>query len=75
MKIINETRLSYKEIGNIIDQMLEESKGTTHYVGQVELSKIETGYGKGIYIKPIIIGVQIRYLKKYCEWKFVEMER
>lgn len=67
MKIINETKLSYKDIGSIIDQVMKENKGTTHYIGQVEICTVKIHFIK--------VGVQIRYLKKYCEWKFVEMEK
>ena len=62
MKIINETDLSYSTIGSIIDKIKEEDVGSTHYYGQVEWTVVEMAYRK--------IVVQIRYLKKYVEWRF-----
>ena len=34
MKIINNTNLSYKEIGEIIDEIISTSKGYTNYYGK-----------------------------------------
>lgn len=62
MKILNETDLSYKEIGSIIDLIIKESKEDTHYFGQVELVKVK--------YKGKAIRVEIRYLEKYAEWRF-----
>ena len=62
MKIINNTNLSYKEIGEIIDEIISTSKGNTNYVGKIEVGKV-------LYNgKPI--NITIRYLKKYVEWRF-----
>ena len=36
MKIINNTSLNYSTIGSIIDNIISNTKGTTHYVGQKE---------------------------------------
>ena len=36
MKIINNTSLNYSTIGSIIDNILSNTKGTTHYIGQKE---------------------------------------
>lgn len=62
MKIINETDLSYSTIGSIIDNIIESNKGNTAYYGKVELAIVEVARKK--------INVQIRYLKKYVEWRF-----
>lgn len=62
MKIVNNTDLSYKQIGILIDMIMNESVGDTHYVGQVEICTLQ--------ICTKIIKVQIRYLKKYVEWRF-----
>lgn len=62
MKIINNTDLSYKEIGSIIDLIIKENQEDTHYIGQIEVGKVE--------YKKRIIKIQIRYLKKYVEWRF-----
>ncbi len=62
MKIINKTNLSYKEIGEIIDEIISTSKGNTNYVGKIEVGKV-------LYNgKPI--NITIRYLKKIVEWRF-----
>lgn len=66
MKIINETDLSYSTIGLIIDNIIEKDTGSTHYDGQVELTTVEFGSH--------IIQVQIRYLKRYVEWRFYEKD-
>ena len=62
MKIVNNTDLSYKEIGSIIDLIIKESQEDTHYIGQIEVEKVE--------YKKRIIKIQIRYLKRYVEWRF-----
>ena len=66
MKIINETNLSYAELGLLIDNIIKSDIGSTHYYGQIELTTIEFGSH--------IIQVQIRYLKKYVEWRFYEKD-
>ena len=64
MKIINNTSLNYLAIGSIIDDILLNTKGTTHYVGQIEWTVLEINGHK--------IKIQIRYLKSYVEWRFDE---
>lgn len=64
MKIINNTSLNYLAIGSIIDDILLNTKGTTHYVGQIEWTILEINGHK--------IKIQIRYLKSYVEWRFDE---
>lgn len=62
MKIINNTNLSYKEIGEIIDEIINTSKEDTNYVGKIEVGKV-------LYNgEPI--NITIRYLKRYVEWRF-----
>lgn len=62
MKIINNTNLSYKEIGEIIDEIINTSKEDTNYDGKIEVGKV-------LYNgKPI--NITIRYLKRYVEWRF-----
>ena len=62
MKIINNTNLSYKEIGAIIDEIINTSKEDTNYDGKIEVGKV-------LYNgKPI--NITIRYLKKFVEWRF-----
>ena len=62
MKIINNTNLSYKEIGEIIDKIISTSKEYTNYDGKVEVGKV-------LY-KGDPINIIIRYLKRYVEWRF-----
>ena len=62
MKIINNTNLSYKVIGEIIDEIISTSKEDTNYYGKIELVKI-------LY-KGDPINITIRYLKRYVEWRF-----
>ena len=52
------------EIGKIIDKIIDYNKGQTHYFGQIDYAEVET---LGIKVK-----VQIRYLKRYVEWRFRE---
>lgn len=62
MKIINNTNLSYKAIGEIIDEIISTSKGNTNYVEKIEVGKV-------LYNgEPI--NITIRYLKRYVEWRF-----
>ena len=62
MKIINNTNLSYKEIGEIIDEIISTSNGYTNYYGKIEVVKI-------LY-NGDTINITIRYLKRYVEWRF-----
>lgn len=64
MKIINNTDLDYSTIGLLIDKIMENSKGTTHYVGQKGWTILEINSHK--------ITITIRYLKSYVEWRFDE---
>lgn len=64
MKIINNTSLNYSTIGFIIDNIMSNTQGTTHYVGQKEWTILEINSHK--------IAIQIRYLKSYVEWRFDE---
>lgn len=67
MKIINETNLSYQYIGWIIDKLIEDDQGDTHYFGKVDY--------KSIIIKDErTINIQIRYLKTYTEFRFWEVK-
>lgn len=62
MKIINNTNLSYKKIGEIIDELINTSKEDTNYYGKIEVVKI-------LYNRDSI-NITIRYLKRYVEWRF-----
>ena len=64
MKIINNTDLSYSTIGLMIDNIIENGKEETHYFGQVQVAIMEVAMKK--------IKIQIRYLKRYTEWRFIE---
>ena len=41
MKIINNTSLNYSTIGSIIDNIMSNTQGTTHYIGQKEWTILE----------------------------------
>lgn len=62
MKIVNNTNLDYRQIGTIIDMLMNEYQGSTFYYGKVEKCVVENHKVK--------IEVTIRYLKKYVEWRF-----
>ena len=62
IRIINNTDLYYKEIGEIIDNIKWEYRGDTNYVGKIDFIKIK--------YKRKNIEIQIRYLKKSIEWRF-----
>ena len=62
MKIINNTNLSYIQIGEIIDEIIRTSKEDTNYYGKIEVVKI-------LYNRDSI-NITIRYLKRYVEWRF-----
>ena len=62
MKLINNTDLSYKVIGAIIDEIISTSKEYTNYDGKVEVGKV--------FYKGDPINITIRYLKRYVEWRF-----
>lgn len=62
MKIVNNTDLDYREIGAIIDMLINEYQGSTFYYGKIETSVVEN--------RDIKVEVTIRYLKRYIEWSF-----
>lgn len=71
MKIINEPCLPYQIIGQVIDDYIDDyinnNYEDTCYVGKVEVMTID--YKDNSY------KVQIRYLKRYVEWRFMEYEK
>ncbi len=66
MKIINEARLPYEVIGQIIDKYINENIEDTLYYYKIEYFNFR--YNKKIY------KMQVRYLKKYVEFRVVEYE-
>lgn len=62
IRIINNTDLYYKEIGEIIDNISWDYRGDTNYVGKIEVIRITYKRQK--------VKIQIRYLKKSVEWRF-----
>ena len=64
--IINKAKLPYGIIGKIIDDYINDYEDTTFYVGKLEILVID--------YKDILYNVQIRYLKRYIEFRFDEME-
>ena len=66
MLIKNQAGLDYRTIGYCMDKIMESNTGNTMYYGKVEIGKVE--------INNRIITIIIRYLKKYTEWTFMEVE-
>lgn len=64
VRIINEAKLPYKVIGQVIDNYLNDFRQTTIYYGKTELFTID--------YKDILYRVQVRYLKRYIEYYFRE---
>lgn len=62
MKIVNNTDLSYKEIGEVMDLIIKTSEVDTQYYGKKERLKVNR--------LSKVIKIQIRYLKRYIEWRF-----
>lgn len=60
--IINDAELSYQFIGKVIDNYLNDYEEDTFCVGMV------------IDYKNKLYNIQIRYLKRYVEFRFAEME-
>ena len=58
------SNISNKNVIKNIDNIMSNTKGTTHYVGQIEWTILEINSHK--------ITIQIRYLKSYVEWRFDE---
>ena len=61
-RIVNNTDLFYKEIGEIMDNISWSNKGDTIYYDKEDLVRV-------IY-KRRKIEIKIRYLKTFTEWKF-----
>lgn len=66
MKIINEAGLPYKIIGQVIDDVINRGEDETIYTGKIEAFTID--YKDNLY------KVQIRYLKRFVEWRFMNYE-
>lgn len=64
MKIINDAHLPFEVIGQIIDKYINDSYGDTLYYGKIDYFKMK--------YKGQIYKVQVRYLKRYVEWRFYE---
>lgn len=61
-RIVNNTDLYYKELGEIMDNISWSNKGDTIYYDKEDLVRV-------IY-KRRKIEIKIRYLKTFTEWKF-----
>lgn len=66
MKIINEAGLPYKIIGQVIDDVINRGEDETIYTGKIEAFTID--------YKDELYRVQIRYLKSFVEWRFMDYE-
>lgn len=62
MKVVNNTDLDYSTIGLLMDHLIKNSHDDTHYYGKIDWFKIK--------IQEKTIKIQIRYLKRYVEWRF-----
>lgn len=62
MKVVNNTDLDYSTIGLLIDHITKTSHEDTNYYGKVDWYTLIVHNKK--------IKIQIRYLKKYVEWRF-----
>ena len=62
--VINQTDLSNEVIGKMVDQILREGKEETIYYGKINSYRFV--HGKKSY------KLQIKYLKRYVEWRFME---
>ena len=67
MKIVNETKLNYQTIGQLIDRIMEYPENT-HYYKQIE----EYQFILLVNNKRVVITVFVRYLKRYCEFTFTD---
>ena len=67
MKIVNNTDLPYKVIGQIIDDTILKTNADTIYYGKVYYFEVESIYKK--------YKVQITYFKRYVEWRFEEYDK
>ena len=63
--IVNKAKLPYGVIGKLIDNYINDYEDTI-YVGKIEIIVID--------FKGRLYNVQIRYLKRYVEFRFEEME-
>lgn len=61
--IVNDTDLDVRDIGNIIQYIQDTYPARTNYYGKVEATTIIHCNKK--------YKIQIRYLKKYVEWRFM----
>ena len=66
MKIINEAGLPYRIIGQVIDDVVNRGEDETIYTGKIEAFTID--------YKDELYRVQIRYLKSFVEWRFMDYE-
>ena len=62
MKIVNNTNLSYEQIGEVMDFIIKTLEVDTQYYGKKERFKVNR--------LSKVIKIQIRYLKKFVEWRF-----
>lgn len=63
--IVNKAKLPYGVIGKLIDDYINDYEDTI-YVGKIEIMVID--------FRGRLYNVQIRYLKRYVEFRFEEME-
>ena len=62
--IINETNIPMEYIAKTMAQIQRDNIGDTNYYGKVDIYRFISNYDNKSYI------CQIRYLKRYVEWRF-----
>lgn len=66
-KIVNLTSLNNKEIGQIMDRIINEIPEDTNYIGKIDRFTIGHMHDEKDY------KVEIKYCKTYTQWTFTEV--
>lgn len=66
--IINETSIPMEYIAKTMAQIQRDNVEDTNYYGKIDIYRFISNYDNKSYI------CQIRYLKRYVEWRFISNE-
>lgn len=66
--IINETDIPMEYIAKTMEQIQRDNIGDTNYYGKIDIYRFISNYDNKAYT------CQIRYLKRYVEWRFYSNE-
>lgn len=66
--IINETDVPMEYIAKTMAQIQRDNVGDTNYYGKIDIYRFISNYDNKAYV------CQIRYLKRYVEWRFYSNE-